>query len=189
MGCFVKYIIAWAAFGEAEVALTLQSLEGAQQDPLATALPANVEEGVERCERPQADAPVGHQVRIVGAVAVQRGQRALQKGRCDRRTHVDSGVEQLGGNTRAALGHFVEVRPEPVEPAIDRRGFFTRQCAHSAAVAVRARHSLADAEAGRPALVGRIVHITALTLDQRVNQSVHIDCIIHPNSPPRVADV
>ena len=74
----------------------------------------------------------------------------------------------------AALGDLVEARPQPVEPAVDRRRFVARQLAHRAGIAVGARDRLGDPEAGRPALVGRMVDIAALALDQRLDQPIDI---------------
>src|SRR5690348_14816139 len=88
--CFVKYIIAGPPLGEAEVAFALKRLERAQKHRLAFASTAQLQERVERCERLRADAPVRHEVGIVAAVAVERGQRPLEEGDRDRRAHVRS---------------------------------------------------------------------------------------------------
>src|SRR4051812_13231865 len=73
-------LIGWAALGEAEVALALERLERAEQHRLAAVAAAGDEEGVERGQRRRANPAVGHEVRIVLAVAVERGQSALQEG-------------------------------------------------------------------------------------------------------------
>ena len=57
------------------------------------------------------DASVGDQVGVIDAVAVERGQRPLEERCGDRRPHVDAGVEQFGGDFRAAFGNVVEPRP------------------------------------------------------------------------------
>src|SRR5438270_4731735 len=73
-------LIGWTAFGEAQVALALQRLEPAQQHGFAARRAADLEEAVERGERRRADPPVRREVRIVFAVAVERGQCALEEG-------------------------------------------------------------------------------------------------------------
>ena len=125
--CFGKYIIAWPALGEPEVALALERLQRAQQHRLAAISllvapthanlgrrAADLEESVERRERRRTNAAVGRQVGIVRAVAVERGERTLEEGDRDRRSHVDARVEELGGDARSAGGDLIEMRPEPV---------------------------------------------------------------------------
>ena len=181
--CFGKYIIAWPALGEPEVALALERLQRAQQHRLAAGASTQVEEPVERAERHSADAAIGREIGIVRAIAVERGERALEEGDGNRRTHVDPGVEQLGGQPRAAGRDFVEARPQPVEAAVDARRFASRQQPHRSGVAMGTRNGLGDSEARRAALVRRMVNITALAIDQRLDQAIDIHRFHHAISP------
>jgi hypothetical protein len=144
---------------------------------------ADAEEGVERGERRRADAAVGRQIRIVLGVAVERGERTLEKGDRDRRPHVGAGVKQLVGDPRAALGDFIQARPQPIEPPIDRDRLAARQLLHRPGVAVGAGDGLGDAEAGRATLIGRIVDVPALPVDQSVDQPVNIYRLVHAVPP------
>src|SRR5690349_11305095 len=62
-------LVRGAALGEAQIAFALQRLECAEEHVLAAALAANREEAVERGEGSVPDAPVGHEVGIIAAVA------------------------------------------------------------------------------------------------------------------------
>src|SRR5690242_6546217 len=79
-------LIGWPALGEAQVAFALERLERAQQHGLAAAPAALGEESVQRRQGSRADPPVRRQIGIVAAVAVERGQRALEKGDGDCRS-------------------------------------------------------------------------------------------------------
>ena len=68
--------LTWPPLGEAEVALSLERLERAEQDRLAAALAPDLEEAIQSGEGLRADASVGHEVEIILAVAVQGGERA-----------------------------------------------------------------------------------------------------------------
>src|SRR4051812_2329884 len=89
-------LVGWPALGEAEVALALEGLDRAQQHGFAAASTAAGQKRVDRGERIRADAAIRRQVWIVGRVAVERGQCALEEGNGARRAHVHAGVEQLG---------------------------------------------------------------------------------------------
>ena len=73
-----------AFFGEAKIAFALQRFERAQQYRLAAALSACLQIGVEGGDAGRAEAPIRNQIGIILAVAVERGQRALEEGRGDR---------------------------------------------------------------------------------------------------------
>src|SRR5689334_17102687 len=60
------------ALGEAQVTFALKRLERAQQNRLPAPLPARREEPIESAERDGTDAPVGRQVAIILAVAIER---------------------------------------------------------------------------------------------------------------------
>ena len=107
------------------------------------------------------------------AVAVEGRQRALQEGCGDGRTHVRSGVEKLFGNARAALGHFVEGRAQPIKTTVDCNCFFSRQCPHRAAIAMRSRNRFGDPEASRPTFVRGMVYVAPFPLDQSIDQPVY----------------
>src|SRR5690242_9121857 len=175
-----KGLIGWTAFREAEVAFALKRLERAQQDGFAAALSAKREEGIKGGERLRPDAAVRHEVGIVAAVAVERGERALEKGDGNRGPHVHARVEQLSRNALAAFCNLVEGRAQPVEPLVDCRRFLARELPHRAAITLRAGDRLGDPEARRPAFVRGMVHVPALAIDESVDQLIDIDCILHP---------
>jgi hypothetical protein len=52
----------------------LQRFEGPEEDSLAACLATDFEEGVEGCQRPLADAPVGNQIGIIAAIIYLRKQ-------------------------------------------------------------------------------------------------------------------
>ena len=60
---------------------------------------------------------------------------------------------------------------ELIDELIEREGGYVN---HPAAIAVGPRHRLGDPEPRRPALVGGMVHITALALDHRIDQRVDV---------------
>ena len=64
-------LIGWPALSEAQIALTLERLERAEQDGLTAARPPNRQERVQRAERGRADAAVRCQVGIIPAVTVE----------------------------------------------------------------------------------------------------------------------
>lgn len=99
----------------------------------------------------------------------------------DRRPHVGTGIEQLGGN-------LVEARPEPIETAIDRRSFITRQFDHRAGVPMCPRNGFGDSETPRPALVRRIVHISAFPLDQLIDQILNTHTLTSLGSTESLRD-
>src|SRR5690348_8395439 len=154
-------LIGWPALGETEVTLALERLERAQEDGFAAGFAAKHKKAIERGERLRADAPVGDEVGIVATIAVERSERALEEGDGDRRAHVDAGVEQLGGDARAARGDLVEAGTEPVEALVDRCSLLARELAHRLPETVRPGNRFGDPEAGRPALVGGMVHIAS----------------------------
>ena len=160
----------------------MQGFERTHQHGLARLLPARREVGVERVQGQRTDAAVRSQIGIVLGIAVERRQRALEEGRRDRGAHVDASVEQLRRDPLGPLGDLVEPRPQPIEPPIDRRRLMPRQAPRRAGISVRPRDGLRNAEAGRPALVGGMVHITALALDQFVDQPVDVEISIVQNS-------
>src|SRR5947209_16058636 len=98
--------------------------------------------------------PVGGEIGIIRAAAAERGQRSLEEGDGDRRTHVDAGVEQFGGKVRATLCDLAEALPQPAQSKVDVDRLASRQLAHRPRVALRPGHLLGDPETGRPALVG-----------------------------------
>src|SRR5256885_886613 len=76
-----------------------------------------------------------------------------------------------------ALRYLVETGTEPVQALVDRRGFVARQLAHRSAIAVRAGDGLGDPETGRAALVCRLVRISTLALDQRIDQLIDVQTL------------
>jgi hypothetical protein len=148
---------------------------------------AGLHESIERAKRHLADPAVGHEVGIVAAIPIECGERALEEGRGDRRAHVGAGIEQLGGKPRAARRDLIEARAEPVQALVDCGGFLARQLPHRSAIAVGAGDRFGDPETGRSALVGGMIRVTALPLDQCVDQLVDVWCLIHSRllSPSR----
>src|SRR3546814_108451 len=67
-----------------------------------------------------------------------------------------------------------EARPFPIEPAIDRLGDRPGHRPHVAAIAVRPRHGLGDAEMSGSAAIRRMVAVTTLPRDDLVDQSRNI---------------
>jgi hypothetical protein len=98
----------------------------------------------------------------------------LEEGGGDARTHVDAGIEQLGGNPCGAAGDMVIAETKPVEAAVDGRRFGSRKKRHRTRVTVRASSRFGYTIAGRSAAIGGMVGIAALALDQPVDQLVDI---------------
>lgn len=172
--CFVKYIIAWPPLGEADVPFALERIERAQEHLLAGAFAAKLQERVQRGERRRSDPPIGDKIGIVSLSSIERGKSALEKRRRHGRPHVDAGVEYLRSHGFRSLRDLVEPRPEPVEALIDRRGFIARQLPHCARIAVCSGNGLGNSKFGRPATIAWVAYITALPLDQRVDQLINV---------------
>jgi hypothetical protein len=64
-----------------------------------------------------------------------------------------------------------------------------RELGHRPGVTLRAGHRLGDPEIGRSAFVGRVADITALALDQSIDQLIDVDDFFHPLLLFRVAAV
>ena len=182
-----KRLIGWTAFGESQVPLTLQRLEGTKQHRFAAGVPADPEEAIESAKRFSADAAVWNQVGIVRAIAVERGQRPLKERRGDGWAHVHPSIEQLAGETGGAFRDLIEAGPIPVEPSIDGGGFRTGKMAHFALVAIGASDRLSDPVAGRSANIGTMDDKAALALDQLVDQRSDAELFdrhFHPSAIP-----
>ena len=100
----------------------MQRLERAQKHDLAAILAAHVDEGIQRSQGGRADPAVGRKIGIVASSAIERGQRSLEEGHRDGRTHIRSGIEQFGRDRRSVVGIvfvnevLVDERARGVEP-------------------------------------------------------------------------
>jgi hypothetical protein len=157
----------------------LQRFEGSEEDGLAACQATDFEEGVEGCQRPLANAPVGNQIGIIPPVAVERRECPLEERHSDRWPHVHARVEQLCSQRCAPLGDAIEARARPIEATIDCGRFAPRQLPHRSGISVRTGHRFGDAEAGRPASVRRMTDVSAFPLNQGIDQIVDLQFLLH----------
>jgi len=81
-----------------------------------------------------------------------------------------SSAAMRGGAQR----HLVEAGAQPIKAAIDDRSLCAWQVAHGAVIALRPRDSFGDSPTGRAAAIGGVVYISALAVDDGIDQRVGV---------------
>jgi len=88
--------------------------------------------------------------------------------------HVHARIKKFGRDFRRVPGDTIEMRGQPIDPAINFRRKLARKVAHVAFIAMRARHHLGHAPARGAAAIGGVISIAAFAVDQFFDQCVNV---------------